>query len=206
MELLTIPEWAWEFHGHHCPFMPIGFRMGTIALRELGIGKVADHGVYALPEIGIGHPQTCMADGIQVATGCTYGKMLMERTDYGKIAFTLFAPGVGAVRVATQTGFQDTLGSYEFFAYRKRGIEPSQIPWEVTGPAVEYVLTTPEDQAFLLSRPEDITFSRPKNSFAKVRCEDCGEYVFERYIRIRDGKHLCIPCSHYRDEAARGTV
>lgn len=83
LEKLTIPEWAWEFHGHHCPFMPIGFRMGTIALRELGIGKVADYGVYALPEIGIGHPQTCMADGIQVATGCTYGKMLMERTDYG---------------------------------------------------------------------------------------------------------------------------
>ncbi len=130
----------------------------------------------------------------------------MERTDYGKIAFTLFAPGVGAVRVATQTGFQDTLGSYEFFAYRKRGIEPSQIPWEVTGQAVEYVLTTAEDQAFLLSRPEDISFSRPKNSFAKVRCEDCGEYVFEPYIRIRDGRHLCIPCSHYRDEAARGTV
>ena len=106
--------------------------------------------------------------------GCTYGKMLMERTDYGKIAFRLFAPGIGAVRVATQVGFQDTLGSYEFFAYRDRGIEPSQILGEVTGPAVEYVLTTPADQAFLPCRPEDITFSRPKNSFAKCAARTVG--------------------------------
>ena len=26
-----IPEWAWEFHGHRCPFMPLGYRMGKLA-------------------------------------------------------------------------------------------------------------------------------------------------------------------------------
>jgi len=32
-----LPDWTWEFHGHRCPFMPIGYRMGVIAMRELGI-------------------------------------------------------------------------------------------------------------------------------------------------------------------------
>ena len=26
------PEWAFEFHAHECPFMPIGYRMGKLAL------------------------------------------------------------------------------------------------------------------------------------------------------------------------------
>jgi hypothetical protein len=30
------PEWAFEFHGHRCPFMPIGYRMGKVALEYLG--------------------------------------------------------------------------------------------------------------------------------------------------------------------------
>ena len=25
------PEWAFEFHAHECPFMPIGYRMGKLA-------------------------------------------------------------------------------------------------------------------------------------------------------------------------------
>ena len=32
----TPPEWAFEFHGHSCPFMPIGYRMGRLAMERLG--------------------------------------------------------------------------------------------------------------------------------------------------------------------------
>ncbi len=37
------PEWAFEFHGHECPFIPIGYRMGKLALVYLGIDKERDH-------------------------------------------------------------------------------------------------------------------------------------------------------------------
>ncbi len=33
------PEWAFEFHGHHCPFMPIGYRMGKLAMEKLGLNE-----------------------------------------------------------------------------------------------------------------------------------------------------------------------
>ncbi|MEW6526230.1 MAG: TraR/DksA C4-type zinc finger protein [Spirochaetota bacterium] len=39
-----------------------------------------------------------------------------------------------------------------------------------------------------------------KGSFARDKCEICGEYVFERYIRIKNGKKVCIPCSGYDDK------
>jgi len=93
------PEWAYVFHGHRCPFMPIGYRMGRRAMAELGIGREKDHDFFVFPELGEGHPQTCMMDGIQIATSATYGKVLMAKTFYGKLAAVFYKPGKGAVRV-----------------------------------------------------------------------------------------------------------
>ncbi|HII39792.1 MAG TPA: formylmethanofuran dehydrogenase [Thermoplasmata archaeon] len=203
-----LPEWTWEFHGHRCPFMPIGYRLGLLARRELGVDRAKDHGMFALVEIGVGHPQTCMADGVMAATGCTYGKSMMERLGYGKMAMILYAPGKGAVRVSVRPEFQDELGTQEFFSYRKRGIEPSQIPADVTARAVDVVLRAPEERLFKVERLPDFVFGRPRGSFAKVKCSRCQEYVFERYVRTVDGKPLCIPCSGFtepRPEVLRGT-
>ncbi len=177
-------------------------------MRELGIERVKDHGVFALVEIGVGHPQACMADGVMSATGCTYGKLMMERLGYGKMATILFAPGKGAVRIYLRSEFQDELGKQEFFAYRRRGVEPSDVPPEVTKRAVDVVLEAPEEAMFKIERLPDFRFKRPKGSFAKARCSRCQEYVFERYLRTVDGKLVCIPCSGFtepRPDVLRGT-
>ena len=77
---LVPPDWAFEFHGHRCPFMPLGFRMGRLALERLGIEREKDHTLHVFAELGEGHPQTCLMDGIQIATGATFGKTLIEKT------------------------------------------------------------------------------------------------------------------------------
>lgn len=193
--MFEIPEFAWEFHGHRCPFMPIGYRMGKIAMEKLGVSKIKDHGAFALSEMGVGHPQTCMMDGIQAVTGCTYGKLMMERLNYGKVAMVLYVPGKGAIRVSALPEFQDELGKKEFFAYRKKGIEPSQIPPPVVEDAVRVVLEMPDEKMFKVENLEGFSFSRPKSSFAKAKCSGCGEYVFERYLRTVNGQQTCIPCA-----------
>jgi len=48
----------------------------------------------------------------------------------------------------------------------------------------------------VVSRP-DFQMPLPKGSFNKSICSVCGEYVFERYVRLQDGKPVCIPCSGY---------
>ena len=65
------PEWAFTFHGHRCPFMPLGYRMGLLALEALGVDREADHTLHVICELGEGHPQTWLMDGIQIATGAT---------------------------------------------------------------------------------------------------------------------------------------
>ncbi len=195
--MTTVPSCTYEFHGHRCPFMPIGYRMGQLALRTLGVEREPDHGLFAFPEIGVGHPQTCMVDGIQAATGCTYGKLLMEKSGHGKLAFTLYKPGKGAVRVAMKPEFMDELPKFEFFKYRKAGKEPSEIPAAVTDEVVNWMFAQPDEALFTVERKSDFTFQPIRGSFNKAKCVKCGEYVFERYVREKDGKPHCIPCSGY---------
>ena len=191
------PDWAFTFHGHRCPFMPLGYRMGVLALDALGVAHEADHTLHVICELGEGHPQTCLMDGIQAVTGATFGKTLIEKTAWGKLAATFWYPGKTAVRYALKADFLDAFGAQAFFAYRKRGIEPSGIPAAVTQTAIDWTLAQPDEAVFaVLARP-DFTYQPPKGSFNKFKCSRCGEYVFERYVRWQDGKPVCIPCSGY---------
>jgi len=195
--MFTLPEWTWEFHGHRCPFMPIGYRMGTLMLKTLAASKAQDHEYFIESELGIGHPQTCLMDGLQAATGCTYGKLMMERMNYGKLAATLWTPSNGSVRIAIRPEFSDKLGKYEFFDFRKKGVEPSKIPEPVRLEVINIVLNATDEEMFTVKKRPDYEYKRTKGSFNKAKCESCGEYVFERYVRTKDSKQFCIPCSGY---------
>ena len=195
---LVPPDWAFEFHGHRCPFMPLGFRMGRLALERLGVNREKDHTLHVFAELGEGHPQTCLMDGIQIATGATFGKTLIEKNHWGKLAATFWYPEKTAVRYALKPSFLDEFGKLEFFAYRKRGIEPSSIPHAVTQQAIEWTLALADDGIFAVAERPDFSFTPPRGSFNRTACSVCGEYVFERYLRFRDGKPCCIPCSGYK--------
>jgi len=191
------PDWAFEFHGHRCPFMPIGYRMGKLAMENLRVEYEKDHGFFVFPEIGEGHPQTCMVDGIQAATGATYGKVLIEKTFYGKLAAIFYHPKKGAVRYSLTPEFTDAMGKFEFFVYRKKGVEPSQIPEKVRDEVINWVYEQSDDFMFKVESKPDFKFTPVKGSFNKAKCSICGEYVFERYLRMKDEKLVCIPCSGF---------
>ncbi len=193
------PPWAFDFHGHMCPFMPLGYRMGILALGRLGIEREKDHGLHVFLEIGEGHPQTCMGDGLQVATGATFAKGLMEKAYWGKLAATFWYPGKTPVRYALKPAFLDEMGHFEFFTnYRKKGIEPSGIPAPVTQEVIDWTLSLPDETIYAVAERPDFHYQPPKGSFNKALCAGCGEVVFERYVRMKDGKPYCIPCSGYK--------
>lgn len=191
------PGWAFEFHGHQCPFMPIGYRMGRLALEKLGAEREKDHGFFVIAELGEGHPQTCMMDGIQAATGATFGKLLISKTFYGKLAATFYHPQKGAVRFSLKPDAVDAMGKFEFIAVRKKGVEPSQIPAPVSQEIIRWAYEQTDDALFSVELKSDFQFKPTKGSFNKTKCGSCGEYVFDRYLRMKDGKPVCIPCSGY---------
>ena len=194
---LIPPDWAFTFHGHRCPFMPLGYRMGVLALGKLGSEREQDHTRHVFLEIGEGHPQMCMGDGVQIATGATFAKGLMEKTSWGKLAATFWYPGKTPVLYALRAPFLEKFGGFEFFARRKNGVEPSQIPPAVTNEVIEWTLGLQDDEVFSVSEAPGFEYHPPKGSFNKAVCSVCGEVVFERYVRIKDGKAHCIPCSGF---------
>lgn len=176
--------------------MPIGFRMGTAALEKLGVAKSLNHEMHVFSEMGIGHPQGCMQDGIMAATGATFGKGMIEKLNYGKIAAIFWHPQKGfAVRIALRNEFQDIMAPHEFFKYRKQGLEPTEIPEEIRKDIIDVVLNATDEELFDAKILADFKYSPVNGSFNKSKCDVCGEYVFERYLRMKDGKKVCIPCS-----------
>jgi formylmethanofuran dehydrogenase subunit E len=181
--------------------MPIGYRMGKLAQAYLGVEHEADHGFYIFPELGEAHPQTCMIDGLQIATGATYGKVLIAKTFYGKLAATFYHPQKGAVRYSFLPNFVDAMGKSEFFVYRKKGIEPSQITLDVRREVIQWVYDQPDEAIFKIEPKPDFNYKPVKGSFNKTKCSVCGEYVFDRYVRTKDGQPVCITCSGYEKNA-----
>jgi formylmethanofuran dehydrogenase subunit E len=184
-------------HGHKCPAMPMGLRAGLAALEALGVQRATDGQLTTLVEIDRDHCATCYADGIQMATGCTFGKGNMEKLGYGKLALTLIENKTGrSVRVVTRPETIRRNQESEFIEYRKRGVPASQIAASVVDPLIEEVLSAPTEAMFLVEpvKVSPLPVMRP-HDFNTVVCTECGEVMVERYARIKGGKIVCIPCA-----------
>jgi formylmethanofuran dehydrogenase subunit E len=101
------------------------------------------------------------------------------------------------VRFALTPEFMDAMVKFEFFSYRKRGVEPSGIPAAVAEEVTQWVFDQSDEFMFKVEPKLDFKFTPAKGSFNKTKCSACGEYVFDRYVRMKEGQPLCIPCSGY---------
>ena len=190
---------ALYFHGHVCPAMPAAFRAGRVALRKLGIERERDSVSKVYVETGHHQAAGCFADGVQVATGCTFGKDNIFKTNYGKWAFTLVDEKNRAVRVTVKPEVMEGNFSSAFIEERKKGILPSKVNPEFALKVFEATLARKEEDFFKVSEIFNYPTEEKKveSCFYAVRCQACGELVAENYIRYKRGKLLCIPCSGY---------
>ncbi|MFH1198807.1 MAG: FmdE family protein [Candidatus Omnitrophota bacterium] len=68
---------AIKFHGHLGPYLVLGLLMGGLAV---SIFKCKKHfGIKVLVVGATEKPKSCLIDGLQLSTGCTYGKGNIEK-------------------------------------------------------------------------------------------------------------------------------
>jgi len=84
-ELMLIIKRAVDFHGHLGPFLVIGVRMGLIGLRELEL-KQGTKKLHVTASLKYSVPFSCVLDGIQVTTGCTFGNQKLTLKNSHSIA------------------------------------------------------------------------------------------------------------------------
>jgi formylmethanofuran dehydrogenase subunit E len=185
-----------QFHGHKCPAMPMGLRVGAAAMNALGVDRACDGQLVALVEIGENHCATCFADGVQMITGCTFGKGNIQRLHLGKWGVTLVDKATGrAVRVTPQAEAMAANKKTSFFKdYREKGIPASKVPGDVIEPLVEKVMGAPDDMLLSIGEIFDYDWKDAKHSFSSFVCDECHEMVVEGYGRIAGDQKVCIAC------------
>ena len=189
-------ELGFKLHGHKCPAMPLGLRAGIAALRALGVERATNKELYCRCETGYAHATMCFVDGVQVATGCTFGKSNIEKLDYGKNAITLIdVKKKRAVRVTPNPEFQKQGLVSEFVRLRSQGVEPKDIKPDVVDPLIERIWTLPEEKILNVGSPFPFEFRPRKGTFEWYECSNCGEIVFAHSVRVVDGKFHCPSCA-----------
>jgi formylmethanofuran dehydrogenase subunit E len=189
-------EHGLALHGHKCPAMPMGLRVGAAAMNALGVERAKDGQLLALVELGEDHCATCFADGVQMITGCTFGKGNIKKLHYGKWGVTLVEVATGrAVRVTPRAEAMLANKQTEFFKeYREKGVPASKVPPEVVEPLVQRVMSAPDEKLLSVGETFTCEIEHRSHSFAGLVCDRCGEMVVEGYARLVGDKRVCIPC------------
>lgn len=158
-----------EFHGHTCPGLAIGYKVGLAAIKKLNIGFSKDEEIVCVTE-----NDACGVDAVQVLTGCALGKGNLLYRDTGKQAFSFFNRITGeGIRIV-------------FKGVLNRDIMDRE-------EMQKYILKAPLEELFEFKEP---LFKPPVNArlFKSIACENCGETASENKMRLQDGKKVCLDC------------
>lgn len=194
-----IIENTFNFHGHKCWASAVGAKAGLAALKKLNVERAHNaNDLHCILEIGDNHGAQCFADGVQFTTGCTLGKYCIEKTGWGKLAFTLIDKNKQkSVRVSYKPTRHKQIAESAFMRKKSQGMKPSEIPEEDINQMLSIILDAPDDEILSISDVKD----HPWEEFGEIMglhpCDICGELVAAPYLRVVGDKHVCIPCSGY---------
>ena len=162
---------TWEdcvsFHGHACGGLTIGYKAALYAIELLNLDFSDDEQVVCIAE-----NDACGVDAIQVMLGCSIGKGNLLFHMRGKQAFSFYDRTNGkSVRLVLKPK-PEGLTREESFAYYQ-----SRAPKELFD-VKEAAIPLPEKARL----------------FDSYVCDCCGEKTGANWIRIVNGKKLCLDC------------
>ncbi len=111
------------FHGHLGPYLVAGARMGLIANGKLSSNKLEKYCIVRCSE----PPMSCLIDGIQFISGCTYGTRRITATSE-EIPEAIFTYNEKELRIRLKKPFQfKGEGLHELEAYVFEFLEMSDL-------------------------------------------------------------------------------
>ncbi len=155
------------FHGHVCGGLTIGYKAALYAIELLNITFSEDEDVVCVSE-----NDACGVDAVQVIMGCSIGKgnLLFHMT--GKQAFSFFdRVNNKSVRLVLKKR-PEGMTREESFDY--------------------YQSLLPRDMFDV--RDTKITLPEPAHIFDSCECELCGEAAGANWLRLQEGKKVCVDC------------
>lgn len=156
-----------EFHGHECGGLTIGYKAALLAIELLDLEFSKDEDVVCVSE-----NDACGVDAIQVILGCSAGKGNLLFRLRGKQAFSFYNRTNGkSIRLVLKDK-PDGMTRQESFAYYQ-GLEPREM---------------------FHIKEATVVLPEPARLFESAHCECCGETTAESFLRLQEGKKLCLDC------------
>ena len=160
------------FHGHVCGGLTIGYKAALYAMELLDLSFSDDEQVVCISE-----NDACGVDAIQVVLGCSVGKGNLLFHMRGKQAFSFYNRKTGrSVRLVLKDKPEGMSREQSFDYYQ--GCSPADM-FDV----------------------KDTKIKLPEYArlFDSCKCECCGESTGANWIRLQNGKKVCLDCYHAYD-------
>ncbi len=161
------------FSGHFCAGHVIGLRAAEEFLERFDLSRATEDEIVAIVE-----NHSCVADAIQVVTGCTFGKGNLIFHDHGKHIYTFVEHDSGrALRFCLRMNIERAPGT--------NPSDPERMAWTAECPVHE--LFEIEELTVALPPPLPRPIMQP--------CPCCGEWTTNQLAVPVDGRQLCYPCA-----------
>ncbi|SFB27072.1 formylmethanofuran dehydrogenase subunit E [Acetitomaculum ruminis DSM 5522] len=157
-----------DFHGHECGGLTIGYKAALYVIDLWDVKFSKDEELVCISE-----NDACGVDAIQSILGCSVGKgnLLFHMT--GKQAFTFYDRNKNkGIRLVLKEKPEGMTREESFEYYQK--LDPKDM--------------------FDVKEPK-IKLPQSARIFDSFICEECGEKAGSKWIRIENGKKLCIDCA-----------
>ena len=194
---------ARDFHGHVCPFLVLGLRASEIALSKMGLRRAGVAESIREDVIAIVENNSCFADGVQVATGCTLGNNSLIYLDVGKTAVSLFRRGERrGVRVYVDG--EAVLGEHlspearELFqkvVVERRGTREEAERLHRLWSEIGLKMADLPEEKFVVQEVWLESELEWAPIFPSVRCSVCGEKLWAPRAVYVDGRPVCLQCA-----------
>jgi formylmethanofuran dehydrogenase subunit E len=169
-------------HDHLCPRQVLGVRIGLAGLAILELESPINKSTALI----IIESDGCFADGVEVATGATIGHRTLRVNDFGKMAATFADVRTGrAIRISPGLDVRERAWLYA-------PGEPRHYFAQLLGYQVMPEAELLRFQEVTLHPTLEELISQP---LARVRCDHCGEEIFNEREVIVNGTILCRTCT-----------
>jgi len=182
MDKKTI-ELAIALHGHLAPGIALGLRMSEIALSRLNTRK-GDKNL-----IGISETARCLADAMQVATGCTLGHGNAFVEDYGKLAIAI---GDMTTKKGIRVALKDDANKLSALM-NKWMMRHGKLAHEDEEKLSMQLLEM--DEAYFLIQSIEINMNQNFEKSIIVNCSKCGELIPQILTIMKENRVYCKACS-----------
>ena len=191
---------AGALHGHICNYLGYGVMGGAAAIRELGVHNTGMEEVVAIVETN-----NCFSDGVQMATGCSFGNNALIYRDLGKTAFSLVKKDGEGVRYILDPDFEDSrqeeypeaYGLWNELVAEKKDGTPEKFArmMKLFHEITLKDLDVPIEKMFRI-RKGTFVLPPPSMMYPWVRCAACGENIMESRARRIKGEIICLECAN----------